>query len=226
MRMLAMFTMLICLTMLVGADEDFKPGDTVTYRSYSGEEVQTVATFTVTETEDGGRKIIGANKAAGDQPSTVTKYTTVYAPCGAVKSHRFSDVYPDSSTRDVEVSFEPGKAEITMIMGGVEQTDTIELPEEWILSDNNVIAHFAMIVESYTPDMERKEGQMFIPQARVIIDYALEPVGEAKYEVGGKEIACHHYKFTIAGRYEINFFVTDGKLIALEQSGFRTVLDL
>ncbi len=104
-----------------------------------------------------------------------------------------------------------------LLVGGSQQERSIELPEEWIILDNNSAPHIALLTASLAPEMEPRQGKVFVPQQLTLYDYTLEAAGQVDYVLGDQELLCNLYKMKLAGSINVELYVSGGNLVAMEQ---------
>ncbi len=194
-------------------------GDSATYDVFQGEQNLGSASYEVTRLDGGGREIKGVTKLTIPTGLVTMETSTTLGPGGEVMSYRLFVTLPGGGTQELEIDFKEGVAEALMLIGGSQREQSIELPEEWIILDNNSAPHMALLVATLAPDMEARQGKAFVPQRLLLVDYTLESAGEAHYRIGGRELSCHLYKMNLAGSIDVEFYVREQELLAMEQPG-------
>jgi hypothetical protein len=202
----------------IAVSDDLKQGDAAKYRvSQAGVELGQ-GSYLVTRADENGLEIKGDILLNTPTGQVTVATTTEIDAFGKPMAYRLLATLPGNSTQELEVTFAGGKAEVLMLIGGSQREQTIDLPEDWIIFDNNTIPHQVLLAGRLSPEMEPITGQAFVPQALSMVDYSVEAAGRAEYEIAGKKLICLLYKMNVASATDINLYVADGQLVALVQT--------
>ncbi len=217
-RMLCALLLALLLSPGLAAD-GLRQGETATYAVHQGDQYLGDGGYAVTAADENGTVISGDITLSTPSGDVRMESVTRLAADGSVAAYRLLATLPNGSTQELEVEFEPGLARALILIGGSQREQTVELPDEWVLLDNNSPAHLALLASRLSPDMEPADGQVFVPQQLTLVGYTLEYAGEASYEIGGNEIPCRLYRMTLLGTIDVELYVNDGRLVAMEQPG-------
>ena len=201
------------------AADDLRQGETATYAVHHGEQYLGDGSYAVAAADENGIVISGDITLSTPSGEVRLESVTRLAADGSVAAYRLLATLPNGSTQELEVEFEPGLARALILIDGSRREQTVELPDEWVLLDNNSPAHLALLASRLSPDMEPAAGQVFVPQQLTLAGYTLEYAGEASYEIGGSEIPCRLYSMTLLDAIDVELYIRDGRLVAMEQPG-------
>jgi hypothetical protein len=217
MKILTSAVILLAVVAVIAIGDDLKQGDAAKYRiSQAGVEVGQ-GSYLVTRADENGMEIKGDVLLTTPTGQVSISTTTETDASGTPKAYRLFATLPGNSTQELEITFAQGKAEALILIGGSQREQTIDLPEDWIIFDNNTIPHQVLLASRLKPDMEPVTGHAFVPQALRLVDYSLEAAGRSEYELSGKKLICTLYKMNIASMVDVNLYVADGQLVALVQ---------
>lgn len=215
MRTFALVTSVFFLLVGLAAGQEMKKGDTGRYKVYQGGTEVGEGSFLVADAQ--GLEIKGDVTLNTPSGKVAIETTTVLGTDRKPKSYYLHATLPGDSTQELDISFEGGKAKALILIGGSQQEQTIEMPQDWIILDNNSLPHQALLISTLDPEMAPEEGKLFVPQRLIILDYSIEPAGETEYTLAGKKITCQVYKMNIAGAIDVYFYVADYLMVAMEQ---------
>lgn len=198
--------------------DDLKPGDKAAYRFFQGGLDLGPGSYEVVAAAGGGIEIRCAVELESPAGSVSIKSTTTLGDENKIKRYTLTATLP-SGNQELDISFTGGKAQAAVVIGGNRAEPAVELPEEWIILDNNSPAHMALLAaRRMKPGMAPETGKVFVPQNLRVFDYTLEHAGEAEYEIAGAKTKCRHFKMNLAGIIDVDFYVADGRMLAMEQT--------
>lgn len=214
------------------AAEDLKQGDGGKYLLYYGNNEPGQASFEVSKADRQGIEIKSTNKLTYSNGAQMSiESTTLTAPCGKLKSYSavvdFRNQAGEVQQQGVKVVFESNKAMMTIQTGDNKREHSIDLPEEYLIFDNNNMAHFILFVKKLSPDQKPVSGKIFVPQSRQVVDYTVEYLGAAERNIRETQFHCDKYNLSIGGgMLEMPLYVSEGKLLAVGNDGAELRIEL
>ena len=209
----------LMLALAAGAGAQLKPGDKGKFNITQAGNDLGYGTYELTDTADG--YALASDTLIIALTGEVKLHTsTSYSTDWKVTGYQLTATLPDGSTQEVTLSFEGGNAQASIHTSQGDQERTIELPEEWVMFDNNIVSHIVLLAATKpSPGMEKLESKALVPQAMSVIDYSVEDSGAAEYEIGTTKHPCQKYRMVLAGRIELFLYIKDGMMLAYEVPG-------
>ena len=212
-----LLTALLCASSLVFSQDFILPhGAQGTYEIRENDIVHGTTGYVVSHS--GTDKLVISGKttiSSAGRNATITS-TTILDRNGILLEYNYMATFA-GTRQSLEVSFRDNTAFLVFSHGSVRQETNVELSGNWILMDNNSGAHLALLAAGWNPAMEPRTGVVFVPSTSALADYTLRSVGNANYTKADETIACDLYQMRIADMTDLEFYVKDGRLIAMVQ---------